>query len=99
MAPEVLNYKTHSDYDAFKSDIYSMAIVLYAFIFKCFPDSIAPGSSFGSGPTKEIYFPEIEPDVSESSKQLINNMTSKDISKRFSLIQVLDSDWINSNSD
>ena len=100
MAPEMLNYKDNRDYDAFKSDIFSLAVVLFAFLFNKFPDRQLP--------TKEVEFEdqslpfefpdESEHKVSESVKQLILNMSSEDTNKRFNINQILDSEWMQSSN-
>ena len=91
-------------YDAFKSDIYSLAIVLYEMLFNELP--------FGSsdlGIDKEerndfmqklkenlmIRYPR-NSEVSESAKTLIENMICSKSHERYSLQQIIDSNWLKS---
>ena len=89
-------------YDAFKTDIYSLAIVLYKMLFNCLP--------FGTsdlGIDKEerndfmqklkenliIRYPQ-NSEVSENAKQLIEKMICCDSNQRYSLQQILESNWL-----
>ena len=89
-------------YDAFKTDIYSLAIVLYEMIFNCLPFGT---SDMGIDREERndlmqklkenliIRYPE-DSDVSESAKHLIENMICCESEKRYSLQQILDSVWV-----
>ena len=96
MAPELLDYKSHSDYDAFKADIYSLAILLFAILYNDFPDRTTT-SNGELEPQYVIHFPDNEIKVSDSAKQLISGMGCADSRKRFNIIQILDSKWIKDN--
>ena len=102
MAPELMSDK-HIEYDAFKSDIYSLAIVLYEMLFDVLPFGT---SDFGSDRSdrnelmvklKEnliIKYPE-HIDISNSAKQLIEGMISSDPEKRIPLKDIANSQWLN----
>ena len=97
MAPEVFTFNNNEDYNAFKSDIFSLAIALYAILYNAFPDRETPSHEHPIVTVKEITFPEdTDINVSQSVKQLILNMSCKDPVKRFNIIQILDSEWMQS---
>ena len=90
-------------YDAFKTDIYSLAIVLYEMLFDTLPFAT---SDLGIDREERndlmqklkenliIKYPE-NSDVSENAKQLIENMICGESTKRYSLQQIIDSKWLN----
>jgi serine/threonine protein kinase len=81
LAPEILSNTII--YDAIKSDIYSLGILLFVMLFKALP--------FSAENCEDV----IEKmDVSEKAKELIKNMLNKDSDKRLSVDQILDSDWL-----
>src|ERR1700712_5045643 len=101
MAPELMS-DDFKVYDAFKTDIYSLAIVLYEMLFNTLP--------FGTsdlGVDREerndlmqklkenliIRYPE-NSEVSESAKHLIENMICCDSDQRYSLQQIIHSNWL-----
>lgn len=95
MAPELLDYKSHSDYDAFKSDVYSLAIILFLFLFNEFPErSLTTRGSIDASFDRPIILPMNEIPVSDSARQLIRDMSCADSRKRFNIIQIMDSEWM-----
>lgn len=101
MAPELMSDK-QLVYDAFKTDIYSLAIVLYEMLFNELPFG---NSDFGIDRDERndfmqklkenliIKYPH-NYEVSESAKKLIENMICCESEKRFSLQQIIHSNWL-----
>ena len=95
MAPEVFFVNNKEDYNAFKSDIFSLGITLYIILYNVYPDRKEPKP--GHPTVKEITLPkDTDINISQSAKQLILNMICKDPVKRFNIIQILDSEWMQS---
>ena len=89
-------------YNAFKSDIYSLGICLYVMLFYSFPFESATLASNERTEYMEklkesliIRYPE-ESEVSESAKTLIENMICSESHERYSVQQIIDSNWLNS---
>ncbi len=98
MAPEVLSSDLR--YDAIKSDIYSLGIVLFVMLFKILPFSAKSGSNserinvlLELKTHLNLEFPDII-EVSEKAKKLIMNMICIDSNERLSIEQILDSEWL-----
>ena len=93
MAPEMFAFNDDQDYDAFKSDIFSLAIVLFALLFNAFPDRETPQKGSFETQPKPIRFP-VDSQVSQNAKQLILDMSCEDSVKRFNINQILESEWM-----
>ena len=95
----MFTYSDNQDYDAFKSDIFSLAVVLFAFLFNSFPDRQTTTNGSFEVQSKTIEFPDNSRyQVSESAKHLILNMSCEDSTKRFNINQILDSEWMQSSN-
>ena len=93
-APELVNMEITS-YDAFKSDIWSLGVCLYAMITLRLPY----GHPKDSAQTvlnkiiKEPIEPKLEIIENKSLKILLAGMLNKDPDERFTITQIRDSDW------
>lgn len=91
-APEIIK---RCSYNPFKSEVWSLGVVLYSLLFGQFPwDDISKYIT----PTTEqirIRFPR-DVDVSDSAKQLLVQMLSVNVEKRISLPEILKHEWLQS---
>lgn len=101
MAPELMSDDS-IEYDAFKSDIYSLAIVLYEMLFDCLPFWTSDLGTDRSDRNelmlklKEnliIKYPD-QINVSNKAKELIEQMIECEPQKRSSLKAIAASDWL-----
>lgn len=93
IAPEIL---TGRPYDGFKADVWSCGVVLYALLFGRFPYSPAQYKRLVAGEQINFDFPQYG---SESIKILLQGMLSHNPQTRFSMDQVLRSDWMMDKSE
>ncbi len=99
LAPEILSNTII--YDAIKSDIYSLGILLFVMLFNVLPFSAEYCEDviekidvlLRMKSDLNLHFPPMF-QVSENAKELIKNMLNKDSDKRLSVDQILDSDWL-----
>lgn len=91
MAPEAL---TNSQYSGKASDIWSMGVTLYAFVYGQIPfrddNVMALYSKIQNDP---VVFPE-QPPISEDLKDLMSRMLHKDPSQRLTLPEVKQHTWV-----
>ena len=100
MAPEIIEGKP---YDPFKADIFSLGIIFFMMITKktLFEKAIYSDKKYNLYvKNPQLYwkfFKEAYPDInlSDSFILLIMRMTSKDPIKRYSIKEVISSEWLN----
>jgi len=107
MAPEVASFKSGDSYNGFAADVYSLGVSLFLMLVGEFPTSVIGQGSVDTIDTEckeqELEY-QLESSVtqqrrdllSEGAKDLINQMTQADFTKRPSLEQVLAHPWIQS---
>ncbi|XP_054157171.1 testis-specific serine/threonine-protein kinase 3-like [Oppia nitens] len=91
MAPEV--FDKEEDYNAFKSDIYSVGVILYVMIYWINPFYGQTRDDIIRLKQKPVEFPD-DMQVSDSVRQLLANILCLDPINRFHINQILDSDWM-----
>jgi len=92
VAPEILK---HQAYCPFKSDIWSLGVVLYCLLFGRFPwnHNARVESIKKHGVHPRLTFSE-ESEVSDSARELLAHMLRVNPLERFSLKEVMNSEWL-----
>jgi len=105
MAPEVYTYQKDESYNAFSADVYSLGVFIFVMLVGEFPTFIQKDDGrFDTNDTDEedfcVHAPLEEMSIarwdslSDQAKHLIKGMLHSDPSKRFTLSQVRNSEWI-----
>jgi len=91
-APEIWFRTSDSPYNAFKADVFSLGVILYALIFGRFPFNKNSLQNMRKGFAVDIYFLETVI-VNEHAKDLLKSMLNNNPTERISLEDVIQHPW------
>jgi len=100
IAPELVR---RQNYDGYQADVFSVGVVAFALIFGVFPfDNLRVNGRHSNDPSKplptlKVRFPT-DVKVSKSAKELILGMLQDDPSKRMTVQDVLNHEWMQQES-
>ena len=89
IAPEILRDK---GYEGFQVDVWSAGVVLYAMLYGTVPFKANNMSELQKLIIKAKY--TLKDDISEESRDLLTGLLEKDPSKRLTIPQILQHEWL-----